>query len=158
MNPDFAFGTGNMISTPTDLLKWDAGLLSGKVLNAASLRIMFAVPGNGKITTIKETDPRFPSLKNVSDGSPTVYAMGWMLPSPHLRWHGGHTFLFESTNALFSDGYAIAIIGNVRDGGYFEPENLAVKIHNMLNPSVVVPPPTVIARAAKPPNDSEEPQ
>jgi D-alanyl-D-alanine carboxypeptidase len=158
MNPDFAFGTGNMISTPLDLLKWDRGLLSGRILSAASLQTMFAVPGKGRITTIKETDPRFPSLKNVSDGSPTVYAMGWMLPNPQIRWHGGHTFLFESTNALFNDGYTIAIIGNVRDGGFFEPENLAAKIHNLLNPAVFVPPPTVVVRAAKPPNDSEEPQ
>lgn len=156
MNPDFAFGTGNMISTPVDLLKWDAGLLSGRLLNKSSLRTMFAVPGRGKITTIKETDLRFPALKNVSDGSPTVYAMGWMLPNRQMRWHGGHTFLFESTNALFSDGYTIAITGNVRDAGYFDPENLAAKIHNMLNPAVFVPPPTVIVRAAKPANDSEE--
>jgi CubicO group peptidase (beta-lactamase class C family) len=100
MNPDFAFGTGNMISTTPDLLKWDAALLSGRLLNAASLRTMFTVPGNGKITTIKETDPRFPSLKYVSDGSPTVYAMGWMVPDPHVRWHGGHTFLFIDQHAL----------------------------------------------------------
>lgn len=158
MNPDFAFGTGNITSTTPDLLKWDAALLSGRLLNAASLRTMFTVPGNGKITTLEETDPRFPSLKNVSDGSPTVYAMGWMLPDPHMRWHGGHTFLFESTNMLFTDGYAIAIAGNVRDGGYFDPENLAAKIHNLLNPAVYVPPPTVIVRPAKPPNDSMEPE
>lgn len=158
MSPDFAFGTGNMISTPLDLLTWDNGLLGGKIVNAASLKTMFAVPGNGKITTIKETDPRFPALKNVSDGGPTVYAMGWMRPNPQVRWHGGHTFLFESTNVLFSDGYAIAIIGNVRDGGYFDPENLAAKIHNMLNPAIDVPPLTVIVRPAKPPSDDAEPQ
>jgi D-alanyl-D-alanine carboxypeptidase len=158
MNPDFAFGTGNMISTPLDLLKWDAGLLSGKILNASSLQTMFAVPGNGTITTIEETDLRFPSLKNLSDGGPTVYAMGWMRPNPKTRWHGGHTFLFESTNVLFNDGYAIAIIGNVRDAGYFEPENLAAKIHNMLNPAVYVPPLTVIARPAKAPSDSDDAQ
>jgi CubicO group peptidase (beta-lactamase class C family) len=158
MNPDFAFGTGNMVSTPPDLLKWDAGLLSGRILNAASLQTMFTVPGNGTITTIKETDLRFPALRNISDGGPTVYAMGWMRPNSQTRWHGGHTFLFESTNVLFSDGYTIAIEGNVRDGGYFEPENLAAKIHNLLNPAVDVPPLTVVARAAKPPNDSEEPR
>jgi CubicO group peptidase (beta-lactamase class C family) len=152
MHPDFSFGTGNLVSTPQDLLKWDAGLLSGKVLNEASLQTMFTVPGNGRIRTIPETDKRFPALKNVSDGEPTVYAMGWMLPNPHTRWHGGHTLLFESTNALFDDGYNIAIIGDVRDGGYFEPENLAAEIHNMLNPSVHIPPLTVIVRhpTAKP--------
>ena len=146
MSPDFAFGTGNMVSTPLDLLKWDAGLIYGKILSEASLRTMFTVPGNGKITTIKETDPRFPALKNVSDGGPTVYAMGWMRPNSQTRWHGGHTFLFESANVLFSNGYTIAIEGNVRDGGYFDPENLAAKIHNLLNPAVYVPPLTVVAR------------
>ena len=146
LHPDFSFSTGNLVSTTQDLLKWDSGLLGGKVLKPASLQTMFAVPGDGKIRTILETDKRFPALKNVSDGEPTVYAMGWMLPNPHTRWHGGHTFLFESTNALFDDGYNIGIIGNVRDGGYFEPENLATEIHNMLNPAVHIPPLTVIVR------------
>jgi len=158
MSPDFSFGTGNMVSTPIDLLKWDKALLAGRILNAASLKTMFTVPGGGKVTTIKETDKRFPSLKNISDGGPTVYAMGWMRPNPYTRWHGGHTFLFESTNVLFSDGYTIAMIGNVRDGGYFDPENLAAKIHNLLNPSLVIPPLTVIARPASPPNDSPDEQ
>jgi CubicO group peptidase (beta-lactamase class C family) len=158
LNNDFAFGTGNMISTTLDLLKWDRGLLSGRVLDQTSLRTMFTVPGDGKITTIAETDKRFPALKYISDGSPTVYAMGWMRPNPYTRWHGGHTFLFESTNALFSDGYAVTIIGNVRDGGFFDPENLAAKIHNMLNPALTVPPLTVVARPASPPNDSSESQ
>ena len=148
MHPDFAFGTGNMISTTQDLLKWDAGLLGGRILNAASLQTVFTVPGDGKITTIKETDKRFPALKNISDGTPTVYAMGWMRPNPHVRWHGGHTFLFESTNVLFDDGYTVAIIGNVRDSGFFDPENLAARIHNVLNPSLVIAPITVIARPA----------
>jgi hypothetical protein len=59
-------------------------------------------------------------------------------------------------NALFNDGYAIAIIGNVRDAGYFEPENLAAKIHNMLNPSLVIPPLSAVARPATPPNETSE--
>lgn len=148
MSNDFAFGTGNMISTVDDLLKWDAALLAERILDRSSLQTMFTVPGGGKITTIRETDKRFPALKNISDGGPTVYAMGWMRPNPHTRWHGGHTFLFESTNVLFSDGYRIAIIGNVRDGGFFDPENLAARIHNMLNPALHIPPLTVVARPA----------
>jgi CubicO group peptidase (beta-lactamase class C family) len=146
LHPDFSFGTGYLVSTTQDLLKWDAGLLGGKVLDESSLRTVFTVPGGGKITTILETDKRFPVIKNVSDGEPTIYAMGWMLPNPHTKWHGGHTFLFESMNALFDDGYSIAIIGNVRDGGYFEPENLAAEIHNVLNPAVHISPLNVIVR------------
>ena len=155
MGIDFSFGTGHLVSTTLDLLKWDAGLLGGRVLNAASLRTMFTVPGGG-VTTIKETDRRFPALKYVSDGGPTVYAMGWMRPNPYTRWHGGHTFLFESTNVIFSDGYTVSIIGNVRDAGYFDPENLAARIHNMLNPSLHVPPLTAVVRAASPANDTSE--
>lgn len=155
MGIDFSFGTGHLVSTTLDLLKWDAGLLGGRVLNAASLRTMFTVPGGG-VTTIKETDRRFPALKYVSDGGPTVYAMGWMRPNPYTRWHGGHTFLFESTNVVFSDGYTVSIIGNVRDAGYFDPENLAARIHNMLNPSLHVPPLTAVVRAASPANDTSE--
>ena len=134
LHPDFSFGTGNLVSTTQDLLKWDAALLGQKVLNEDSLRATFTVPGDGKINTVLEEDKRFPVMLHVNDGKPTVYAMGWMLPNPHTKWHGGHTFLFESANALFSDGYSIAIIANIRDGGGFEPENLAVEIHNLLNP------------------------
>ena len=146
LHPDFSFGTGNLVSTTQDLLKWDAALLSGKVLDQQSLRTMFTVPGNGKITTILETDKRFPVMLHVNDGGPTIYAMGWMLPNPDTKWHGGHTFLFESTNALFSDGYNIAIIANVRDGGGFTPENLAAEIHNILNPALKISPLTVVTR------------
>jgi CubicO group peptidase (beta-lactamase class C family) len=146
LHPDFSFGTGHLVSTTQDLLKWDAALLAGKILDQHSLQTMFTVPGNGKITTMLETDKRFPVMLHVNDGGPTVYAMGWMLPDPHTKWHGGHTFLFESTNALFSDGYQIVIIGKVRDGGGFEPENLAAEIHNILNPALKISPLTVITR------------
>ena len=146
LHPDFSFGTGNLVSTTQDLLKWDVALLSGKVLDQQSLRTMFTVPGNGKITTILETDKRFPVMLHVNDGGPTIYAMGWMLPNPDTKWHGGHTFLFESTNALFSDGYNIAIIANVRDGGGFTGENLAAEIHNILNPALKISPLTVVTR------------
>jgi CubicO group peptidase (beta-lactamase class C family) len=156
MSNDFAFGTGNIVSTPLDLLAWDAGLLSGRVLGKASLREMFSVPGDGKITTIRETDPRFPIIKHLSDGGPTIYAMGWMLPNTHTRWHGGHTFLFQAANVLFSDGYAIAAAGNVRDGGAFSPENLAVEIHNLLSPGLTLPPVFVVERPAKPESDDSE--
>jgi D-alanyl-D-alanine carboxypeptidase len=156
LHPDFSFGTGNLVSTTQDLLKWDAGLLGHKVLDDASLRTMFTVPGAGKINTVLETDKRFPVMLHVNDGKPTVYAMGWMLPNPQTKWHGGHTFLFESTNALFSDGYSIAIIGNIRDGGGFEPENVAVEIHNLLNPDLKISPLTVVTRQPSEPIEVTE--
>ncbi len=158
LHPDFSFGTGNLVSTTQDLLKWDAALLAKKVLNEASLRTMFTVPGNGKINTVFEEDKRFPVMLHVNDGKPTVYAMGWMLPNLHTKWHGGHTFLFESTNALFGDGYSIAMIGNIRDGGGFEPENLAVEIHNLLNPSLKISPLTVVTRQPSEPTEITEVQ
>jgi CubicO group peptidase (beta-lactamase class C family) len=156
LSNDFAFGTGNIVSTPLDLLAWDAGLLSGRVLNAASLREMFTVPGNGKITTIRATEPGIEIIKDINDGNPTIYAMGWMVPNAHTRWHGGHTFLFQAANVLFSDGYAIAAAGNVRDGGGFSPENLAVEIHNLLNPALALPPVLIVDRSAEPASDSSE--
>jgi len=158
LHPDFSFGTGNLVSTTQDLLKWDVALLGQKVLNEASLRTMFTVPGDGKINTVLEEDKRFPVMLHVNDGKRTVYAMGWMLPNPHTKWHGGHTFLFESTNALFSDGYNVAIIGNVRDGGGFEPENLAVEIDNLLNPELKIPPLTVVTRQPSEPTEITEVQ
>ncbi len=104
LHPDFSFGTGNLVSTTQDLLKWDAALLGQKVLNEASLRTMFTVPGDGNINTVLEEDKRFPVLLHVSDGKPTVYAMGWMLPNPHTKWHGGHTFLFDRQTRCLAMG------------------------------------------------------
>lgn len=156
LHPDFSLGTGNLVSTTGDLLKWDTGLLGKKVLDEASLRTMFTVPGGGEIATVLETDKRFPVMLHINDGKPTVYAMGWMLPNPQTKWHGGHTFLFESANVLFEDGYSIAIVGNVRDGGAFEPENLAVEIHNLINPDLKVPPLTVVTRPASEPAKTPE--
>jgi len=158
LHPDFSFGTGNLVSTTQDLLKWDAALLGQKVLNEDSLRATFTVPGDGKISTVLEEDKRFPVMLHVNDGKPTVYAMGWMLPNPHTKWHGGHTFLFESANALFSDGYSIAIIANIRDGGGFEPENLAVEIHNLLNPDLKISRLTVVTRQPSQPAEITEVQ
>jgi len=158
LHPDFSFGTGNLVSTTQDLLKWDAALLGQKVLSEDSLRAMFTVPGDGKINTVLEEDKRFPVMLHVNDGKPTVYAMGWMLPNPHTKWHGGHTFLFESANALFSDGYSIAIIANIRDGGGFEPENLAVEIHNLLNPDLKISRLTVVTRQPSQPAEITEVQ
>jgi CubicO group peptidase (beta-lactamase class C family) len=158
LHPDFSFGTGNLVSTTQDLLKWDAALLGQKVLNEDSLRTMFTVSGDGKINTVLEEDKRFPVMLHVNDGKPTVYAMGWMLPNPHTKWHGGHTFLFESANALFSDGYSIAIIANIRDGGGFEPENLAVEIHNLLNPDLKISRLTVVTRQPSQPAEITEVQ
>ena len=119
---------------------------------------MFTMPGDGKINTVLEEDKRFPVMLHVNDGKPTVYAMGWMLPNPHTKWHGGHTFLFESANALFSDGYSIAIIANIRDGGGFEPENLAVEIHNLLNPDLKISRLTVVTRQPSQPAEITEVQ
>jgi CubicO group peptidase (beta-lactamase class C family) len=151
LSSDFLFGTGDIVSTPLDLLKWDAGLHGGRLLSAASLSEMFKVPGGGVITTILETDPRFPVMKNMNDGEPTVYAMGWMRPNPHTIWAPGHTFLFEAANVLFDDGYSIAIVGNVRDGSSaFQPGNLAASMHNVLNPDLIIPPLLVEARPGKP--------
>lgn len=148
LHPDFTFGTGNIVSTTQDLLKWDAGLLGNKVLDEASLRTMFTVPGDGKVMTVLETDKRFPVMLHLNDGSPTVYAMGWMRPNPQTKWHGGTTFLFESANVLFDDGFSIAIAGNIRDGGAFEPGNLAVEIHNLIKPDLEISPLTVVTRQA----------
>ena len=126
------------------------------MLDEASLRTMFTVPGEGKINTVLETNKRFPVMLHVNDGKPTVYAMGWMLPNAYTKWHGGHTFLFMSANALFDDGYTIAIFGNVRDGGAFEPENLAVEIHNLLNPALKISPLTIVSRQPSEPAEIPE--
>ncbi len=46
----------------------------------------------------------------------------------------------------------------VRDGGGFEPENLAVEIHNLLHPELKIPPLTVVTRQPSEPTEITEVQ
>ena len=46
--------------------------------------------------------------------------------------------------------------GNIRDGGGFEPENVAVEIHNLLNPKLKISPLTVVTRQPSEPTEVTE--
>jgi D-alanyl-D-alanine carboxypeptidase len=82
----WADGAGAIVSTATDLAKWDAALFGGKIIRQADLRLM-TTPG---------PLPAF--------GQHAHYAFGWVVDThdgqPRI-WHNGGTLGFTATNDLY---------------------------------------------------------
>ena len=78
-------GAGDIVSTASDLLKWDDALLSGIVVPVADVTLMRR---SGTLT----------------NGKNTTYGMGWFINKrrgiPEV-WHNGGTFGFSADNETF---------------------------------------------------------
>lgn len=118
----YLFSTGGIISTVSDVLAWDAALSSGRILNSASLATMFAAV-------------------TLPSGASTHYGMGWVI-GDNVIWHNGQLSGFHAMNGMFSDGYAVVVLGNESQlngtPDLWVPEDFAVAIHAVLNPNLVV--------------------
>jgi D-alanyl-D-alanine carboxypeptidase len=134
----WAGGAGAIVSTATDLAKWDAALFSGKIVSAADLRLMTA-PG---------TVPAF---------SPdSHYAFGWVVDKhdgqPRI-WHNGGTLGFSSSNEIYPQlgETIIALINTTAADADTVAENYFVKLNPRLaaaaNRAVAGEDPAVTARA-----------
>jgi CubicO group peptidase (beta-lactamase class C family) len=118
----YLFSTGGIISTVTDILAWDRALQPGRLLSSASLQTMFAKP-------------------TLLARAVTHYAMGWVI-GVNIIWHNGQLSGFHTMNGMFSDGYAVVVLGNESQlngtPDLWVPENFAVAVHAVLNPNLVV--------------------
>lgn len=118
----YLFSTGGVVSTVADVLAWDHALLAGLLLKPASLEAMFSQPP-------------------MAAGLETHYGMGWVI-GRNVVWHNGELNGFHAMNGTFSDGYAVVVLGN--ESGpegkpdRWVPEDLAVAVHAVLNPSLDV--------------------
>ena len=104
------FGAGGLVSTASDLAKWDAALDSEKLLKRNSLKQMFtpAELAGGKIVNF---DFR---------GAPTSYGFGWFLTGYRGRkmvTHGGVVSGFSSQIVRFPDVKITIIVSSNGNSG-----------------------------------------
>ena len=78
---DLYYGAGGIVSTAGDLMRWDAALMSGTLLDADAMRAFW-------------------SAGHLNDGSPTTYAMGFVPSSVD-----GHADVWHNGLAPFTGGY-----------------------------------------------------
>jgi D-alanyl-D-alanine carboxypeptidase len=158
---DYLLGAGALVSTAGDLLKWNAALASGRVLNAVSYQTMLTVPTPaGTPIPTHVSPPGSEIIFRMNDGSPTMYAMGLFVPGGNYYWHSGGSNGFTSQGAAFNDGYQIVILTNhhldSKPVGDLIP-NLAPQIHDLLNPTVPASPAKAFNILALPPVPSDPP-
>ena len=105
--PDWSgeLGAGGVISTPSDLVRFDIALFNGKLLDAAHRKEMlapaFALPGGASM------------------------ALGWFVQPNGVVFHEGDFTIAAAINAIFPDGTYVAeasnaaVLGPDFDRGYF---------------------------------------
>lgn len=127
--PDLNSGfdaTGGVVSTASDMVRWNGALKGGGLLSARSLALM-----------------RTPAT--LTGGKPAPVGMGLVaLGGPGSYGAGGQTVSFASVNASYGSGYDVVLLANgsntVGDAAY--PRfALAARIHNVLNPGAPEPVP-----------------
>ena len=100
-SPTVDFGDGGIVSTVTDLAKWDAALNGDALLNAGSKRLLWTPP-------------------TLVSGAATQYASGWFAESVEghpLLWHNGAT-IAGFTGAIFkfpADKLTLIVLTNSLD-------------------------------------------
>jgi CubicO group peptidase (beta-lactamase class C family) len=105
------FSAGTIVSTVSDLAKWDAALMDGGVLNEASKKLWWTPVrlNNGQPVPVSH------------DGTRT-YGFGWFLETldGHKNiGHGGVTSGFSAANELYPDDHlAIIVLSNTDEGGF----------------------------------------
>ena len=115
----WAGGAGAIVSTATDMAKWDEGLFGGKVIAQSDLALMTS-PGR------------------LANGKATDYGFGWLLDTHDGQqriWHNGGTFGFNSTNHVYPRlGQAIIVLENTIGA---DANSLASVVFDALHPDLV---------------------
>lgn len=121
---DLFYGAGNIVSDASDLMRWDATLIGGRLLNLAAMRELWTA---GKL----------------ANGQPVNYAMGFVPASigGHRElWHNGYTPLAGGycLNAIFPDDQlAVVVLSNSPDAVFRGvPEQIVHEILAMIDPHV----------------------
>ncbi len=115
----WAAGAGAIVSTATDLAKWDAALFGGKIISRADLYLML-MPGT------------LPAM------SPHVhYAFGWVVDrydgQPRV-WHNGGTLAFRASNQIYlPQGQWIIVLANNADA---DADAIADAVFEQLHPQL----------------------
>lgn len=124
---DLYYGAGNIISSVTDLMRWDAALIGDRLLKPASMRELW-------------------TAGRLANGQTVDYAMGFVPASigGHREvWHNGYAPLIGGycLNAIFPDDQmAVVVLSNSPDAVFQGvPEQMTREILAAINPHVIAP-------------------
>lgn len=122
------FAAGAIVSTVSDLAKWDAALMGTNFLNEATKKIWWtpARLNNGA------------DVQTVRHGVPSSYGFGWFISSVNGHSNIGHTGItsgFSAANELFPNDHLTIIILSNTDEGTFAGD-LAYKVAQTLLPTI----------------------
>jgi CubicO group peptidase (beta-lactamase class C family) len=112
--PDWSgeLGAGGIISTPSDIVRFDIALFNGTLMDATHRQEMLA--------------PSFPVANGVS------YAFGWFTLPNVLTWHDGDFTTVAATNVVFPDGTFVVEAANGADiSPDFDRMYLARQLQNL---------------------------
>lgn len=113
---EYTFSAAGLISTVTDLIRWNAALRGGRLLSAASWKMMTTVPSS----------------------SSSDYAMGLVVNSKGdaVRiWHNGRAGGAHAMNAQYRDvDYDVVLLANTNGPSAIVPEHLANVIIGLFAP------------------------
>jgi CubicO group peptidase (beta-lactamase class C family) len=119
---DKAFASGNLVSTPGDMQRWNRSLLNAILLSWESLQKMFTVPP-------------------VAGRAHTHYASGWFVEPSGVIWHAGTLIGYGTNNMLVpATGFAITLLSNTPQNDHWKPADVAVEMHNAASLGPKLPP------------------
>ena len=118
-----SYGGGGILSTASDLAKWDAALRGEKLLKKATLEQMW------EKTTL-------------NDGSKSNYGLGWVVNEVNgrrcVQHSGGHVTGFQSfMRRYLDDGLTVIVLAN--QSGKADPGKIAEQVAGMFDPSLAPP-------------------
>lgn len=125
--PDLNAGfdaAGGVVSTASDLVRWNGAMYGGKLLSAESVRLM-------------QTPAQLTGPKPAPAGMGLAYLGG-----PGSYGAAGQTVNFAAVSAHFGSGDDVALLANgtnAQGDSVYPRFALAIKIHNLLNPASPLP-------------------
>ncbi len=119
---DRTFASGNLVSNPGDMQRWNRSLLNATVLSRETLLKMFTIP-------------------TVSGPAHTHYAYGSFVEPSGIIWHGGSLAGYGTVSMLFPEsGHAITLLSNSPPSDKWKPAETALEIYNAASLGPKLPP------------------
>lgn len=129
---DATFASGNLVSTPTDLQKWNRSLLNSTILSPATLKEIYTLP-------------------STPDTAISHYASGWLIEPSGIIWHPGALGGYGTVNMLFPmTGHAIAVLANSAPSSRWDRGGTALAIYNAAKLGPTLPPLLPVVRTTIP--------
>jgi D-alanyl-D-alanine carboxypeptidase len=120
---DRTFASGNLVSTVSDMQRWNRSLLNATILSRDSLHEMFTVP-------------------QASEQEHVYYGSAWFV-EPHGRaiWHGGALSGYGTVNMLIpQSACAVTLLSNTQPSDHWRPQQAARDVYNAAGLGPPLPP------------------